>query len=140
METHDKSEAKCPCCGHPAKLSLRVTWLPKYIFGVDAAINKCAVCGCGITFPQPASGYSYYTSNNNYDDIFREKMHLYSMFATDLLGNLKHVIEDCHGKKLLDVACGGGFMVEAASRMGFVAKGIEANESIAKWCQLRGLT
>lgn len=112
--------------------------LPKAIFKVQVEILTCTFCGCGITWPQPTLSDSYYEQNENYDDVFVNNAKMYKKFAIDLLDSLNKN-NNCSGMKLLDVACGGGFLVEEAEKRGYQALGIDANSNMRDWAVERGL-
>ena len=128
----------CICCGGEQKW-LAVTSLAKFLFGMHAKILKCSVCGLGKTIPQPSqAGEECYEDNERYVKHFSERTELHRSRAEDLLDKLGSVIEPS-GKRLLDVGSGGGFLVEAAQRRGFTAKGMEANAKMVEWCLEKGL-
>lgn len=126
----------CPFCG--AKGGFKKAFrLPSFLFGVSASIRECCVCGLGITDPPPSTA-DFYEDNGRYEELFASRAALYHGFARDLLKNLSGLI-DPSGKRLLDIGCGGGFVVEEAAKMGFFSEGIEANGAVVEWCRKRGL-
>lgn len=133
MNTKDK----CICCGKQAEW-LRVTTLPSFLFNISAKIVKCSVCGFAKTIPTPEVEDAFYEDNIRYEDLFIKDADLYRGFARKLLSTLDGLIEP-DGKRLLDVASGGGFVVEVAQELGFTAQGLDANARVVKWCQKRGL-
>lgn len=127
---------ECPCCGNRGwKLT---TYLPAFIFGARADIIVCRACGCGATWLPPSLNAGYYQANQGYSDLFTQKGALYVDFAKSLLKTLDGIIKP-EDRNLLDVGCGGGFLVQAATDMGMVAEGLEANESMVAWAKQRGL-
>jgi len=134
MQAIEKHE--CPCCG-------AVNWksgthLPEFIFNANVDILYCQDCGCGATWPAPKLGYNYYLENQEYSDLFTQKETLYIEFAKKLLKTLDGIIE-LENKALLDVGCGGGFLVQSANDIGMIAEGLEANEAMVDWAKQRGL-
>lgn len=127
----------CPVCGCSA-------WqyhasLPRIIFSRDYSILKCKTCGLGATDPQPTGGSEFYEENEKYSNLFDEDSRKYRKFAKELLSILDDQIEQVGGKRLLDIGCGGGYLVEEAAKKGFSAEGIEANIEVAERGRKRGL-
>jgi len=114
------------------------TRLPAFIFGIRAEILRCRECGLGRTLPPPEISELFYEENVRYDELFSSRYVLYKKFAVSLLSALDGLVK-ANGKRLLDVGCGGGFLVEAAQDMGFRAEGIEANHNLVEWCKRRNL-
>ena len=127
----------CVCCQRETSWKVQ-TRLPAALFGKQAQILRCCECGLGRTLPAPETGGRYYDDNPHYDEQFSSQRILYHKFAKDLLSTLDHLIKP-DGKHLLDIGCGGGFLVEAAQAMNFEAEGIEANKNMVTWCVERGL-
>jgi SAM-dependent methyltransferase len=127
----------CICCGYTGNWK-RHTVLPGTIFRVRCAIFRCPNCGLGRTVPSPVTSLDYYQDNRRYNDNFRKKSELYQKFANNLLAMLDDLPSDTP-PRLLDVGCGGGFLVEAASHRGYIAEGVESNQSLVDWGQQRGL-
>lgn len=127
----------CICCGTAAEWK-EVTSLPTFLFGLPSEIFRCIECGLGKTSPEPKTTIEYYEDNKNYDALFTKGKDLYESFARNLLGQIK---EKAIGKnnKLLDIGSGGGFLVSAANKMGFLAQGIDANRSVIQWAKSQGL-
>jgi len=129
--------APCICCGEKA-WQMRHK-LPQFIFGDTVQIFSCKCCGLGKTAPPPSVELDFYEENEKYDSLFIGKENLYKKFATYLLGMLKHNEDVIKGKRLLDVGCGGGFLVQSANEMGFKASGIDANAGMVRWASERGI-
>lgn len=138
MVKKPKCEEGMPClvCGGVSGWK-HVVSLPFLLFRRNAQIVKCLDCGVGRTFPAPDISVNYYVNNDRNDVLFTERAVIYRYFAEELLSNLMKV-SDTTGS-LLDFGCGGGFIVEAASRLGYQAEGVEANLAMVHWCQSRGL-
>ena len=126
----------CICCGkNDWRLKHR---LPAFLFGKTAKIFVCRVCGLGRTDPAPTTNSEYYEKNEKYDSLFMKNKNLYMKFAHDLLSLIGTRMIYAE-KRLLDVGCGGGFLVEAAIENGFNATGIEYNQDIVSWAKKRGV-
>lgn len=133
---HQFTECECPCCGG-------CEWehanqLPAFIFGVSAEIIVCHSCGCGATWPSPSLRENYYQENQGYSELFTQNAALYNIFAKGLLKSLDGIIDPL-GKTMLDIGCGGGFLVQAATDIGMIAEGVEANAEMVGWGKSRGL-
>jgi predicted TPR repeat methyltransferase len=126
----------CPCCGRAEWR--RVLRLPKLIFGTERAVLRCKHCGCGATWPTPTLHGDYYEENEDYAELFRQKEALYKLFAKQLIEQLPEELRE-KGVSLLDVGCGGGFLVQVASELGMCAEGIELNAQMVAWAKDRGL-
>ncbi len=126
----------CPCCG--SSHWVKKISLPSYLFSRSADIIVCSVCALGATWPPPTSDYDYYQQNQQYVDSFSEKSALFYQFAEKMLDNLQGVV-NMSGKRLLDIGCGLGFLVEAAARHGIISEGIEANSNLVSRSISRGL-
>lgn len=127
---------ECPFCGAKGEFKKAVR-LPSFLFGVSASVRVCGGCGLGITEPRPSTA-DFYEENERYEELFASRATLYHGFARQLLDNLSGLI-DPSGKRLLDIGCGGGFVVEAAAKMGFISEGVEVNGAVVEWCRKRGL-
>lgn len=130
------NELICICCG--GQEWKKVCHLPSIFFKVSADILRCKFCGCGVTWPIPFISSMHYEKNGQYVQLFAMKEKLYLSFAHQLLSALDGIVDPA-GKTLLDVGCGGGFMVRAAKEKGFRAQGIEANEELVEWARTKGL-
>jgi SAM-dependent methyltransferase len=122
----------CICCGGSAWQV--VTVLPKSIFGVSARIVKCLGCGFGRTVPAPVVCFDHYNAAGDSVANFQGRAEDYRTFARKLLADAP-----MSSGRLLDIGCGGGFVVEEAGLLGFDAYGVEANGAMVQWCQSRGL-
>ena len=91
-----------------------------------------------MTWPPPEALTEFYQQNYRYDALFQSKAELYRGFARSLLGNLDGLGFQ-EKAALLDIGCGGGFLVEEAERLGFSARGLEANALAVDFCRRRGL-
>lgn len=134
---NDNDISECIACGYQGKWSL---WrrFPDFLYGIPFVVMRCPVCGLGRTVPSPQMNIKYYEVNCRYDTLFTEKYELYRLFSLDLLETLRGILEP-QGKKLLDVGCGGGFLVESAEQLGFYAEGIDANKRMIDFGKSRGL-
>lgn len=130
-------ENKCICCDYVGALPVKKTF-PGFLFGQPFAVASCPQCGLGMTVPPPVITPEYYVENQRYDELFMQKAPLYRTFAANLLSVLEGIV-NAKGARLLDIGCGGGFMVEEAGKKGFAAEGVDANAGIVAWCQQRGL-
>lgn len=91
-----------------------------------------------MTSPRPSAQFDHYKNNENYVHQFLTKGHKFLGFARELLSTLEGIITPV-GSSLLDVGCGGAFVVETAKEKGFIAQGIEANSALVKFAKNRGL-
>lgn len=133
---NDQSQLQCACCGESQwKLTSR---LPRFIFGRSADILRCEKCGCGATWPQPQLTAGHYQANEFYSELFSKNRELYETFAQGLLESIRGHAE-LAGKSLIDIGCGGGFLVRAAKEAGMNAEGIEANANMVAWAREHGL-
>ena len=126
----------CVVCGVASGWK-RLTTLPTFLFHRRAEILRCKHCGVGRTLPAPDISVAYYENNVRNDELFIQRSAIYRRFADELLSHLQQLSPV--GDKLLDFGCGGGFIVEAAARLGYIAEGVEANMAMVDWCQSRAL-
>lgn len=92
------------------------------------ALRRCAACGLLFVFPYPSDE----TLRRWYNDRSRTPTEDFFNKATSrrrraFLRSLKflpHII----GKDVLDIGCGGGFMVSAFARLGARARGLDISE------------
>ncbi len=131
----DRTGPGCLCCGS-------ASWetyarLPKLIFGKRAMISRCQSCGFGRTVPEPETLVDYYANNDDFVTQLQERCDDYRSFAKSLLADLP--FSTGNGKRLLDVGCGGGFLLEEAQKLGFHAYGVDANATMVRWCHARAL-
>lgn len=123
---------ECLCCGVSEWRTL--TRLPRAIFGISASIERCAKCGLGRTNPPPSTDFKHYESEGDSVRNFQQRADDYRGFARELLAD-----SPVRCGRLLDIGCGGGFLIEEAQCRGFDAQGLEANSEIVRWCKSRGL-
>ena len=122
----------CICCGGTTWQA--VATLPRFIFNVSARIEKCSTCGLGRTVPAPSVCFDHYNIAGDSVTNFKTRAEDYRLFARSLLADAP-----IRSGRLLDIGCGGGFLIEEATALGFDARGVEANETVVRWCQSRGL-
>jgi len=123
----------CPCCGNNSNNYL--TSLPKIIFKRTAKILICSKCGCGFTHPQPILGELHYKQNTNYEELFTKKDLVYTETASNILDFIKYHTQEKGLLSLVDIACGGGFLVQEASTRGYDAIGVDLNENVINWAK-----
>lgn len=132
----DNFQLRCVCCGNNQwAITCR---LPGFLFGRPSQILKCQNCGCGATWPPPELSTDHYLENEFYSDLFTQNKERYSAFAKYLLGSIDGLVA-LEGKSLIDIGCGGGFLVRVAAEAGMIAEGIEANASMVSWARENGL-
>lgn len=131
----NNSILKCPCC--KGQLWTKRCYLPKLIFGQGCHIYSCKKCGCGQTYPAPKTDFEFYQNNFTYDELFLSNGSLYLSFAEDLLEFIGN--SEQSRRRLLDIGCGGGFLIQAAKDRGFDARGVEANVNMVNWALARNL-
>lgn len=127
----------CICCRREGGWA-NVTTLPPFLFGVPAKIVRCSNCGLGKTLPSPSPGSAYYQHEGRYVELFANRSNVYRDHADQLLAVLDDLLDPA-SNRLLDLGCGGGFLVEAARARGYLSQGIEANHELVQWCRNRGL-
>jgi len=135
MTENGMSELFCICC-HANNWKSYLS-LPRFLFGTKAKIFICRKCGCGITVPQPQVNIGHYEQNDDYMTLFSINNEIYELFAEQTLKILENI--PVKNKTLLDVGCGGGFLVNLAVEKGFKAKGVESNHKVVKWANDRGI-
>ena len=135
MEIQMVDEVVCICCGNRSWVLEHE--LPPFLFNRRASIYRCIVCGCGCTYPQPPIALSFYEENTQYDALFAGKESLYVEFARQLIRFVG--CGKANEKSLLDVGCGGGFLVQAAIDSGYQAVGLEVNTKMVTWASGKGL-
>ncbi len=112
--------------------------LPRFLFGEKAKIFVCRECGCGVTIPPPNLYVEHYENNDQYMNLFLVNEKKYRLFAKETLNTLERMMNR-KAKTLLDVGCGGGFLVDLAIRNGYKAKGIESNVKVVMWARNQGI-
>jgi len=108
----------CPAC---TKVEARLAFVKSgYPFG------RCAACGLVFTSPYPTAEQlaSYYNapSRTPTEEYFNKAASRRRRAALRALRFWRYVIP---GKSVLDLGCGGGFMVEAFARLGARASGLD---------------
>lgn len=94
---------------------------------------RCARCRLVRTFPYPTFEYS---DNRDYAMGYVGRERLFARFAREFLDFIER---QAPGKKLLEVGCGMGFLLEEAARRGFQARGLEVNRWEVDMLRERGL-
>lgn len=122
----------CICCG--GKHWRKGVRLPAFLFGREALVKICANCGMGRTSPPPTINENYYLQNSEYEELFVSNSERYQGFARELLTLLGG-----RRGRLLDIGCGGGFLIAEALKMGFEARGIELNQRMVEYARSCGL-
>ena len=85
-------------------------------------IVKCKTCNTFRTMPYPKIDY---TDKEMYCEHYLKNESVFRMFADGVINIIAR-----HKKqgRLLDIGCSVGFMLEAASKLGFDAEGLELNK------------
>ena len=111
------TDETCVVCGAP----LTYTCTSKdYISGEQFTIFSCTSCGLGVTLPR--------VSGNNLARYYSEGYYKKRKSEADAYINrtrLKKVMRMSAGKKLLDVGCGNGALIEVFENAGWDAQGSE---------------
>jgi len=128
----------CVCCGK--RSWIKKFSLPKFLYGKRYYIYKCPYCGCGLSYPPPNF---FYINNNDYVDKFKRKEKVYKKHARNLINVLVNYIGLENFKKskfsLLDIGCGGGYLLKEAEKKGIDAWGIEVNQRLIELLSKKGL-
>lgn len=127
----------CQFCKQPsvsfyAKLSSRV-------FKSDYSVLLCESCGIGITNPTPVAGLEHYEKSDR--NIAPGDIKLVRKLARQALQKIVNKFKgEFHRQpiSLIDVGCGYGFLIEAASAAGLKATGIEPSEGMAAYASKMG--
>jgi SAM-dependent methyltransferase len=125
MEAQSPSQARCPAC---ASLQSRS----------DAHIAFCELCGHRwLVISEEAhrgneekayiDDYSGYARDERFEAFVRD-------FTARELGRRLRA-----GARILDVGCGAGVFMEAASKMGYSVEGIDVSHASAEICRRKGL-
>lgn len=114
------SEGRCFLCGAPAD---EIAWRE---CGYEAV-----ACRCGLTFVQPPPADA--VVNPTHDAHSAAFYRLPAKSKVDWLKGRRA------GGTLLEIGCGDGWFLDAAERGGFVARGLDANQSRVAAARARGL-
>ncbi len=97
-------------------------------------VYQCSECGLAFTHPQPQSLDEQYDSS--YFDLYRRRREFRLKRADRRLRKIELLMEP---GRLLDIGCSLGYFVEAASRRGWQASGIEISPHAAEEARKLGL-
>lgn len=135
-----KSLEICPVCSHSV--------FEKHLDVVDHMITKelftivrCASCGFHFTQPRPEETVigNYYKSEDYVSHSSSNKGVINTLYGIvrnkTLREKVNWVSAVATGKELLDVGCGTGHFLSAASAKGFHAIGLEPDEDARKFAQ-----
>ena len=111
-------------------------------------VIACETCGFVHISPLPdARALEQDYKDNYYDDVTRDRIAYYErdrdwwmVSYGDVLAEIENQLAPGSGRRLLDVGCGAGIFLEAASMAGWEATGVEPGHTAASHCQGKGLT
>lgn len=95
-------------------------------------IFRCGRCTNAFTCPQPQIDYQ--KKQFNLESL--EEEWKYQSYAKALLDFLTEKIKK---GRLLDVGCGGGYLIEEAVKRGFLGEGLDPSKEVVEFCQRRNL-
>lgn len=104
-------------------------WLKPYRGGT---IYRCKNCTNAFTYPQPKIDYE----EKQFFLKSKEEEWEYKSYAKPLLVFIRGSIKK---GRLLDVGCGGGYLVEEAIKKGFQAEGLDPSKEAVEFCKRRNL-
>lgn len=95
-------------------------------------IYVCSKCTNAITYPSPKLNYLKYnflpeTDKNQVD---------YRRYARQIM---EYISQKTKRGKLLDVGCGGGYLIEEAINSGFKAEGVDPSRQAVNFCRQKNL-
>lgn len=115
----------CPICFHRLEPYLRAVSDP--VTGLQFDVLNCVICGIGITDPAPDQlqpHYAeYYGARHGITARFCDSRRIALVTKMAGLGR---------GRRLLDIGCGEGTFLLAASKRGWDAMGTELNSAPAR--------
>gem|GEM_PF-1827367 len=136
-DTSSARDLACAVCGAPVHEDVAK---PASTYSAPGTyrIGTCAVCGCGQTLPRPdeAELNAFYAREYKYD--------AHVLIAGEKRFRARHILDtalpgSASGKRVLDVGCMYGYLLEEAARRGATAVGVELSAGPAKDAQQRGL-
>ena len=131
----DLETATCPLCGPAPGVQVRFDFSPFRIVACN---------GCSLQFLSPRLTEArmlglyqepgYFRSNvpgHGYDEYLEARPHWHRSF----MRRLRQIQRHGSGRRLLDVGCGPGFLLEAATRMGYDVRGIDPSAYVVAIAQ-----
>ena len=114
----------CSCCGTPARRAYALRECIYYL---------CPECHTYFMFPLPTpEGMKNYAEQHYLDGVYAQYTKARELKVATCRERLKTIGRYAQGKKLIDLGCSCGFMVEAALEAGYDARGVEFSEAAVK--------
>ncbi len=125
---------RCHLCGH-SHSSCFIAF-PRY------SILSCLACGLRFLWPQPDTGainalYSneYFASDDSVSPGYSDYVAQASYHRATFQGRLKLLPPPAQGAQLVDAGAAAGFFVEQAKLAGWNARGVEPNDTMARYAR-----
>ncbi len=127
-----------PACAHPDR-HVRLFRARDYITGDEFEVERCGVCGAGVTDPTPAAealgayypaGYYGVPSRPRFPGVVERLQRL-------LERRRARAVETIAGRpgRVLDIGCGHGFLLDAFRQRGWQVHGVELNDAAAAYAR-----
>ncbi len=136
-------EEPCPFCGVPTA-TLYAGRDPRFPKPELYRVQWCGPCGIGSTFPRPSQGDFALHYPDDYDPYkpeplrtARSRARRWALQAERRIGLA--ALDGIPPGRLLDVGCGNGAFLEAMTRRGFDATGVEISPRASDLAHARGL-
>ncbi|MEW5848258.1 MAG: class I SAM-dependent methyltransferase [Myxococcota bacterium] len=128
------AEERCAVCGELTRTEV-LQPASTYARHGQYRIATCARCGCGQTEPRPSTEElsAFYAREYQYD--------AHRLIATEKRRRARRILDHALGnaRRVLDVGCMYGYLVEEAVARGAYAAGVELSAGPAREARARGL-
>jgi SAM-dependent methyltransferase len=128
-----------PACAHAEDHQVRLFRARDYITGDAFDVERCSVCGAGVTAPAPAGeALGAYYPAGYYGSPSRARFPaVVELLQRLLYGRRARAVEALTGRpgRVLDIGCGRGLLLDAFRRRGWEVQGVELGDAAAAYAR-----
>jgi len=122
---------RCVLCG-------KRTFIP-VLSRPQASVAKCTSCGLVqvVPMPTPAEIASLYHEDLEHFDPYVAQIPVHRQYFRKKVREVQQTVK---GKKLLDIGCAMGILLEEAKKIGFRVQGVDISKDAVLYCRKKGLS
>jgi 2-polyprenyl-3-methyl-5-hydroxy-6-metoxy-1,4-benzoquinol methylase len=128
--TYTATTKTCPFCAEDAPAMRYLFSTPDHSGSIPGvfAVYRCSSCGTGMTDISVNNAMLHQMYDDYYDIQNIKHLEAHPLHRWYRKTHLQRITNLSRGRRLLDIGCGSGLFVKAASEMGFIASGIDISQ------------